>query len=87
VTRPRTGIELADVQGAVDDLRARGRTLITSKDVCDELGTDQSGGTRSRVGALLNDCAGVELASDRGSQNSYRIPANQPVRADGGEQA
>lgn len=85
----RTGIEREDVREAVESLRDAGRSSITSKDVADELGTDKNGGTRSRIGMLLTDLSEtdlVEVASRRGSQVSYRIPANAPVRADGGDQ-
>jgi len=78
-----------EVRGAVRSLRERGRTIIKSTDVADELGTDENHGTLTSIGhhlTNLQDEGEVKRIHNGGHGNSYRIldVDDQEVATDGG---
>lgn len=78
-----------EVRDVVQDLRERGRSVIKSKDIADELGVEATGGNLTSIGFHLNalaDEGGVEVASRGGAANTYRILDSEPeIAADGGQ--
>jgi len=82
--------EYHEVRTVVEDLRDKGRTVIKSKDVCEALGIETSGGNLTSVGYRLNQLAEstplVEIASRSGAANTYRLLDDEPEAIpDGGQ--